>query len=218
MLTGSESAKHSRKPEIMADAAYAVLCRDSKSATGQFLIDDEVLKAEGLTDAQIAQYACDPSNLDNLMPDFFLDAAIDAVNAGKVEGAKPQAAKPDTNSVEGIFAAISSRLNPDLVKNTGAVFQFKLTGADEGTWFIDLKNGSGAAGKGEAPSTPDATLTMDGKNFFALFTDCAETRIGTKPGGGSDMKPGRHAVTRLGYEVRSPAEEILLKAAKTSYE
>ncbi|BET02487.1 SCP-2 sterol transfer family [Nesidiocoris tenuis] len=170
MLTGSESAKHSRKPEIMADAAYAVLCRDSKSATGQFLIDDEVLKAEGLTDAQIAQYACDPSNLDNLMPDFFLDAAIDAVNAGKVEGAKPQAAKPDTNSVEGIFAAISSRLNPDLVKNTGAVFQFKLTGADEGTWFIDLKNGSGAAGKGEAPSTPDATLTMDGKNFFALFT------------------------------------------------
>ncbi|KAF6198406.1 hypothetical protein GE061_008154 [Apolygus lucorum] len=169
MLTGGGSASHSRKPEIVADAAYAVLCKDSKSLTGKFLIDDEVLKGEGLTDEQIKQYACDPSNVENLMPDFFLDEAMQVAQSGKVSTQKT-AAKPDVNSVEGIFAAISSRMNPDLVKSTGAVFQFVLTGKEEGKWFIDLKNGDGSAGKGEASSTPDATLTMDSKNFFALFT------------------------------------------------
>uniref|UniRef100_A0A0A9WUB0 Hydroxysteroid dehydrogenase-like protein 2 n=2 Tax=Lygus hesperus TaxID=30085 RepID=A0A0A9WUB0_LYGHE len=171
MLTGGGSASHSRKPEIVADAAYAVLCKDSKTVTGQFLIDEEVLKGEGLTDAQIAQYACVPSSVDNLMPDFFLDEAMKVAQSGKVSTPKGgSAAKPDVNTVEGIFAAISSRMNPDLVKSTGAVFQFVLTGKEEGKWFIDLKNGDGSAGKGDSPSTPDATLTMDSKNFFALFT------------------------------------------------
>lgn len=71
MLTGSESYKHSRKPDIMADAAYAILTKDSKTTTGNFFIDDEVLKAEGVSDMK--QYACDPNNADNLMTDFFLD-------------------------------------------------------------------------------------------------------------------------------------------------
>lgn len=33
-----------------------------------------------------------------------------------------------------------------------------------------MKNGNGSCGQGEAPSTPDATLTMDSKNFFEMFT------------------------------------------------
>lgn len=173
MLTGKDSAHHSRKPEIMADAAYAILCKDSKSVTGNFLIDDEVLKGEGLSEEQIAQYACDPSNAAGLMHDFFLDSAIDSapkqVSTGDGSAAQSKS-KPDVNTVEGIFAAIAGRLSPELVSSTGAVYQFLLTGKDEGKWFIDLKNGSGAAGKGDAPATPDATLSMDSKNFFALFT------------------------------------------------
>ena len=39
-----------RKPEIMADAAHAILCRDSRSCTGNFFIDDQVLAEEGVTD------------------------------------------------------------------------------------------------------------------------------------------------------------------------
>lgn len=42
MLGGSEVAKQCRKPEICADAAYAILTKDSKSVTGNFFIDDEV--------------------------------------------------------------------------------------------------------------------------------------------------------------------------------
>lgn len=38
-----------------------------------------------------------------------------------------------------------------------------------GTW-IDLKNGKGSTGRGEPSHPPDATLTMDSKNLFAMFS------------------------------------------------
>ena len=55
MLGGEDIASQCRKADIMADSAYAVLLKD-KSYTGQFLIDEDVLKAEGITD--LDQYAC----------------------------------------------------------------------------------------------------------------------------------------------------------------
>jgi hypothetical protein len=58
MLSGNEAARISRKPEIVADAAYAIFCRDSKTFTGNFTIDDEILKEEGIT--YLDQYAVDP--------------------------------------------------------------------------------------------------------------------------------------------------------------
>jgi len=58
-----------RKPEIMADAAYAILTRDARSATGRFFLDDEVLAEAGVTD--LAIYAVKPET--PLLPDLFLD-------------------------------------------------------------------------------------------------------------------------------------------------
>ena len=58
MLAGSESKNTSRKPEIVADAVYALVCKDSKSVTGNFFIDEDILKNEGITN--LTQYACDP--------------------------------------------------------------------------------------------------------------------------------------------------------------
>ena len=58
MLGGDAMMKASRKPEIMADAAYWILTQDSKSCTGNFFIDDEVLKNAGVTD--LDHYAYDP--------------------------------------------------------------------------------------------------------------------------------------------------------------
>ncbi|PRX45990.1 citronellol/citronellal dehydrogenase [Prauserella shujinwangii] len=49
-VVGAELASHSRTPEIMADAAHAILTKPSRELTGRFLIDDEVLAAEGVTD------------------------------------------------------------------------------------------------------------------------------------------------------------------------
>ena len=59
-----------RKPEIMADAAYVILNRDSKSNTGNFYVDEEVLRGEGITDFD--QYSVVPGTKD-LLKDFFLD-------------------------------------------------------------------------------------------------------------------------------------------------
>ena len=49
LLGGDEAIRHSRKPEIMADAAHAILVRPSRECTGNFFIDDEVLRAAGVT-------------------------------------------------------------------------------------------------------------------------------------------------------------------------
>ncbi|HUF81532.1 MAG TPA: NAD(P)-dependent oxidoreductase [Burkholderiales bacterium] len=59
----------SRKPSIMADAAYAILNRDSRSATGNFYVDETVLREEGVTDFE--QYAVTPGA--SLYTDLFLD-------------------------------------------------------------------------------------------------------------------------------------------------
>lgn len=78
MLMGDISQQGSRKPEIMADAAYSILCRDSRTATGQFFIDEEVLLKEGLTKKQIDEYACVPGTKEkDFTPDFFLDLDAD---------------------------------------------------------------------------------------------------------------------------------------------
>ena len=68
-LLGGESAiRGSRKPEIMADAAHAILTQKSGEHTGRFYVDDEVLAEQGVTD--LSGYAVDPEA--ELVPDFFL--------------------------------------------------------------------------------------------------------------------------------------------------
>ena len=52
MLGGDEMMKRSRKPDIMADAAYVMLTRDSRSYTGHFEVDDDVLKSVGISDLE----------------------------------------------------------------------------------------------------------------------------------------------------------------------
>lgn len=78
LIAGAESNRYTRKVDIMADAAYAILCKDPRQSTGNFYIDDEVLQEEGITD--FVQYACAPENADKLMPDFFLDDIEDVTN------------------------------------------------------------------------------------------------------------------------------------------
>ena len=68
-VIGSELIKGSRKPSIYADAAYAVLKRDSSTCTGNFFLDQDVLEEEGVTDFD--QYAIDPDA--TLVSDFFVD-------------------------------------------------------------------------------------------------------------------------------------------------
>jgi citronellol/citronellal dehydrogenase len=68
LLGGDEMVRHSRKPDIMGDAAHAILTRNSREATGNFFVDDDVLRSAGVTD--FTKYAVDPSV--ELQPDFFV--------------------------------------------------------------------------------------------------------------------------------------------------
>ena len=55
MLGGEAAVNMSRKPEIMADAAYEILTKRGCELTGKFLIDDAILAENGVTDMD--QYA-----------------------------------------------------------------------------------------------------------------------------------------------------------------
>ncbi|MFH2051355.1 MAG: NAD(P)-dependent oxidoreductase [bacterium] len=69
LLGGEKMVAASRRPEIVADAAWAVLTRPAAACSGNFFTDEEVLVAEGETD--LKKYAVQPGT--PLFPDFFLD-------------------------------------------------------------------------------------------------------------------------------------------------
>jgi citronellol/citronellal dehydrogenase len=68
LLGGDQVMKGSRKPEIIADAAYVIFNRPAKECTGNFFVDDDVLASTGKTD--LSEYAMDPTA--KLLPDFFV--------------------------------------------------------------------------------------------------------------------------------------------------
>ncbi|HRN47218.1 MAG TPA: NAD(P)-dependent oxidoreductase [Niabella sp.] len=69
LLGGEALAKVSRKPQILADTAYYILSKNPKEYTGHCLIDEEVLRQEGITDLE--PYAVTPGI--KLYQDLFLD-------------------------------------------------------------------------------------------------------------------------------------------------
>jgi citronellol/citronellal dehydrogenase len=72
LLGGDRMMRMSRKPDIVADAAYRIFLKPSKEFSGNFLIDDTFLAAEGVTDFD--RYRVDPSQ--PLQPDFFVPDSL----------------------------------------------------------------------------------------------------------------------------------------------
>jgi citronellol/citronellal dehydrogenase len=70
LLGGEQTIQKSRSDQIMADAAYEIL-RQDKTESGNFYIDDEILRKNGTTNFD--KYKLDSSVKDeDLMPDFFI--------------------------------------------------------------------------------------------------------------------------------------------------
>ena len=69
LLGGDEAIKRCRTPDIVADAAYWILTGDSRTRTGQFLVDEDVLREAGVT--RFDQYAVCPDEW--LQPDLFVE-------------------------------------------------------------------------------------------------------------------------------------------------
>ena len=80
VLGDDRMARMSRLPDIVADAAHAILVRDPRECTGNFFIDEEVLKEEGVTD--FAKYQHEGAKA--LMADFFVPDEVFARSDTKV--------------------------------------------------------------------------------------------------------------------------------------
>jgi len=183
MMGGKDIDKDCRVPEIMSDAAYAIFLRDAKSYTGNFAIDEGVLREEGMTNFD--EYAVDPTITPML--DFFLDeetileaegmtpanavAAAHAAEPPVAEPAHAAAASTNSGSIAPVFDSIKALLGPEIVQKIGGVYVFKLKGKEPGTWYLDLKNGNGAAGQGDGNfEKPDVVMSMTSENFSKMFT------------------------------------------------
>ncbi len=70
LIAGEQARLRTRRPEIMADAAYWVITQPSRTVTGRFFLDDEVLRTAGVSELSRYRHA-DVAERD-LMADFFL--------------------------------------------------------------------------------------------------------------------------------------------------
>ncbi|XP_054253417.1 hydroxysteroid dehydrogenase-like protein 2 isoform X1 [Indicator indicator] len=181
MLGGAGIEKQCRKTDIIADAAYCILTKP-KTFTGNFIIDEDLLREEGVKDFDA--YAIVPGH--PLMPDFFLDLEgnttdikqeIYGVSQGSKEEKKlsgsqqegPSGAKASSPVAE-TFGIIQGAISEEFVRATQGVYQFELSGDDGGTWYIDLKTKSGSAGFGKPPVTADVVMSMSSTDFVKMFT------------------------------------------------
>jgi citronellol/citronellal dehydrogenase len=69
LLGGDEIMRRSRWPSIVAETAFHIVSKDPATFTGNFVIDEEFLRKEGVTDFE--QYAVDPEA--GLAPDIFVE-------------------------------------------------------------------------------------------------------------------------------------------------
>uniref|UniRef100_A0A8C9B6Q2 Hydroxysteroid dehydrogenase-like protein 2 n=1 Tax=Prolemur simus TaxID=1328070 RepID=A0A8C9B6Q2_PROSS len=174
MLGGSGIESQCRKVDIIADAAYSIF-KKPKSFTGNFVIDENILKEEGIKSFDI--YAVKPGH--PLLPDFFLDeypepvtkkigsqGAVPEVKEGKLQ---PQP-KSSSGPVEETFKIVKASLSDDVVKATQAIYLFELSGEDGGTWFLDLKSKGGNAGYGEPSDRADVVMSMSADDFVKMFS------------------------------------------------
>ncbi|NWX75862.1 HSDL2 protein, partial [Alca torda] len=172
MLGGSGIEKQCRKTDILADAAYCILTKP-KSFTGNFIIDEVLLREEGVKDFDV--YAIAPGH--PLMPDFFLDLETDMTAMEKerygADGAKASTESASAKALSPVaetFRVIQGAMSEEYVRTTQGVFQFELSGEEGGTWYIDLKTKGGSAGFGKPPVTADVVMSMSSADFVKMFT------------------------------------------------
>ncbi|KAJ1351417.1 hypothetical protein KIN20_007414 [Parelaphostrongylus tenuis] len=170
MLSGGSGAAGSRKPEIMADAAYAMLSKNSRDYTGNFAIDEDVLRAEGVTDFK--KYAVDPDT--PLSADFFIpnienypQTFLQSPERQKsIDSLKKVAVEEDITNVLANMKSIVSR---ELVEKLSAVYEFTLTGDKERKIVLDLKSGDGSISE-KSDDNADVKFTLAATDFAPLFT------------------------------------------------
>jgi citronellol/citronellal dehydrogenase len=86
VLGGEAVAKACRSVDIMSDAAYVIFNRSSRECTGNFFIDEEVLRAEGVTDFDVYAPAGGALVADFFVPDEVFEKSPTKIMRGALGG------------------------------------------------------------------------------------------------------------------------------------
>ena len=165
MLGGDHAKNHCRKEEIMSDAGYAILTKNPREFTGNFCIDEEVLRNEGITDFE--QYAVTPG--EKLSADFFLPekylegltSLYDLSSEGSSESTGSSGAEPASK----VFEEMAGRVNDEVKKEINAVMAFVISGKN---WFVDAHSTRPFQVTREEKAKPDVTFIMDDETFMKM--------------------------------------------------
>lgn len=132
MLSSGEGEEGSRKPTIVADAAYAILSKKSSDFTGNFTIDETILRNEGVKNFD--EYDCKPGA--PLIPDFFISEE-DLKTFTKVTSAKTH-----IKDFPSAIKYFNQLLTPSLCEKINNVFQLVIKKEDKTKFYIllDLVN------------------------------------------------------------------------------
>lgn len=128
---------------MLVDAFYEIVSRDSRSFTGNFCIDDQILAEAGITDLE--PYAMQPG--EPLMPDFFVDDDTDTANkmrslAEKAFSSKGDSKKGSKGSSSGsessqspaaIFDAVGQKIKANPDPKAKGIYGFEIDGTVPGS-------------------------------------------------------------------------------------
>lgn len=164
MLGGDSARDSSRKPDIVADAAYVIASRD-KSFTGNFLIDEEVLREDGVSDFE--QYAMKSGA--TLLPDFFLpERVLRDFDPKLFEAIVGKSKKADAGSgnIGAVFASASAVVDDEMKDQIDSTLHFCIS--DKSWTMIAKKDQPFAVHAREPEDKCDVMLTTDEETFLKM--------------------------------------------------
>lgn len=136
MLGGDsqDTGKFCRNVDIMSDAAYAILSGDSKKVTGNFFVDEDVVRENGVTDLE--QYAIEPGHdlkLDFFLPPKYGDGFIPGTkkSSASQSEAQPNAEASGSDATKEfvkLFDAITPDMAEQVKKDINASLVFRISG------------------------------------------------------------------------------------------
>ena len=159
-MLSPDSMKTSRTASILADAAYVIFSKESSDFTGKFLIDEELLKEEGVTNFDA--YAIDPTQeltLDFFLPDRFYEGRSKLFNLD----AK---ASPPGGSVDRLFKKFETLVTDQIKNELNALLEFQISGK---SWFMNAKSDEPLKISTDSLGEPTVSLITDEDTFIKML-------------------------------------------------
>lgn len=161
-MLSPDSKKTSRHASIVADAAYVILSKDSKDFTGNFFVDEELLKNEaGITNFE--PYAIDPTQeltLDFFLPDRFYEGKEKLFDLNLKKDSS------GTVSVEKMFKKFETLVTDQIKNELNALLEFNISGT---SYFMSAKKDEPLKISNEKLGEPNVSLITDDDTFIKML-------------------------------------------------